>query len=86
MFLKELRKVLGSKNKEVSAKFSIPEYTKIKLRDFCMINSAWWQRFVQKLYNDQRNAKVLNLCIYLLPPYMFRVNRKPETCKAEVNR
>jgi hypothetical protein len=25
-----------------------------------------------KLYNGQRNAKVLNLFIYLLQPYMFR--------------
>jgi hypothetical protein len=25
-----------------------------------------------KLYNDQRNAQILNLFIYLLQPYMFR--------------
>jgi hypothetical protein len=25
-----------------------------------------------KLYNDQRNAQVFNLFIYLLLPYMFR--------------
>jgi hypothetical protein len=25
-----------------------------------------------KLYNDQRNAQVLNLFIYLLLPYIFR--------------
>src|SRR5215468_9663637 len=28
--------------------------------------------FGMKLYNDQRNAQVFNLCIYLLLPYMFR--------------
>jgi hypothetical protein len=26
-----------------------------------------------ELYNDQRNAQVFNLFIYLLLPYMFRV-------------
>jgi hypothetical protein len=29
--------------------------------------------FGMKLYNDQRNAQVFNLFIYLLLPYMFRV-------------
>jgi hypothetical protein len=33
--------------------------------------------FGMKLYNDQRNAQVLNLFIYLLPPYMFRDVFKP---------
>jgi hypothetical protein len=28
--------------------------------------------FGMKLYNDQRNAQVFNLFIYLLLPYMFR--------------
>jgi hypothetical protein len=28
--------------------------------------------FGMKLYNDQRNANVFNLFIYLLVPYMFR--------------
>jgi hypothetical protein len=28
--------------------------------------------FGMKLYNDQRNAQVFNLLIYLLLPYMFR--------------
>jgi hypothetical protein len=28
--------------------------------------------FGMKLYNDQRNAQVFNLCIYLLLPYKFR--------------
>jgi hypothetical protein len=28
--------------------------------------------FGMKLYNDQRNAQVLNLFIYLLLPYMLR--------------
>jgi hypothetical protein len=28
--------------------------------------------FEMKLYNDQRNAQVFNLFIYLLLPYMFR--------------
>jgi hypothetical protein len=28
--------------------------------------------FYMKLYNDQRNAQVFNLFIYLLLPYMFR--------------
>jgi hypothetical protein len=28
--------------------------------------------FGMKLFNDQRNAQVFNLCIYLLLPYMFR--------------
>jgi hypothetical protein len=28
--------------------------------------------FGMKLYNDQRNAKVFSLLIYLLLPYMFR--------------
>jgi hypothetical protein len=31
-----------------------------------------------KLYNDQRNAHVFNLFIYLLLPYMFRALFKPE--------
>jgi hypothetical protein len=30
--------------------------------------------------------KFLNLFIYLLLTYMFRAERKPETCKSEVNR
>jgi hypothetical protein len=30
-----------------------------------------------KLYNDQRNAQVFNLFIYLLLPYMFRAFFKP---------
>jgi hypothetical protein len=30
-----------------------------------------------KLYNDQHNAHVLNLFIYLLLPYMFRAFLKP---------
>jgi hypothetical protein len=41
MFLKELRKVLGCENKEISEKWSISEYTKIEPRDLCMINSDW---------------------------------------------
>jgi hypothetical protein len=28
--------------------------------------------FRMKFYNDQRNAQVFNLCIYLLLPCMFR--------------
>jgi hypothetical protein len=31
--------------------------------------------FGMKLYNDQRNAQVFNLFIYLLQPYMFRAGR-----------
>jgi hypothetical protein len=30
-----------------------------------------------KLYNDQRNAHVFNIFIYLLMPYMFRAFFKP---------
>jgi hypothetical protein len=33
--------------------------------------------FGMKLYNDQRNAQVFNLFIYLLLPYMFRAFFKP---------
>jgi hypothetical protein len=32
---------------------------------------------VDKLYNDQRNAQVFNLFIYLLLPYMFQAFFKP---------
>jgi hypothetical protein len=32
-----------------------------------------------KLYNDQRNAQVLNLFIYLLLPYMFRASFSPSS-------
>jgi hypothetical protein len=35
------------------------------------------REFLMKLYNDQSNAKVLNLFIYLLLPYMFRDFFKP---------
>jgi hypothetical protein len=31
------------------------------------------RKFGMKLYNDQCNAQVFNLFIYLLLPYMFRV-------------
>jgi hypothetical protein len=30
------------------------------------------KQFFMELYNDQRNAQVFNLFIYLLLPYMFR--------------
>jgi hypothetical protein len=33
--------------------------------------------FGMKLYNDQRNAQVFNLFIYLLLPYMFRAFFNP---------
>src|SRR5215475_2241803 len=33
--------------------------------------------FGMKLYNDQRNAQVFNLFIYLLLPYMFRLSIIP---------
>jgi hypothetical protein len=42
--------------------------------------------FGMKLYNDQRNAHVFNLFIYLLLPFLFRDLFKPEKCKAEINR
>jgi hypothetical protein len=32
-----------------------------------------------KLYNDQRNAQVFNLFIYLLLPYMFRAFFSPSS-------
>jgi hypothetical protein len=32
----------------------------------------WTIRLKLKLYNDQPNAQVFNLFIYLLLPYMFR--------------
>jgi hypothetical protein len=31
------------------------------------------------LYNDQRNAQVFNLCIYLLLPYMFQAFFSPSS-------
>jgi hypothetical protein len=37
---------------------------------FCVV---WNVHFGKKLYNDQRNAQVFNLFIYLLLPYIFRV-------------
>jgi hypothetical protein len=43
-------------------------------------------QFGMKLYNDQRNAQVFNLLIYLLLACMFRANRKQETWKEEVNK
>jgi hypothetical protein len=33
--------------------------------------------FGMKMYNDQRNAQVFNLFIYLLQPYMFRAFFEP---------
>jgi hypothetical protein len=36
---------------------------------FCVVRTV---HFGMKLYNDQRNAQVFNLFVYLLLPYMFR--------------
>jgi hypothetical protein len=37
--------------------------------EFCAVMTV---QFGMKLYNDQRNAQVFNVFIYLLLPYMFR--------------
>jgi hypothetical protein len=39
---------------------------------FCFFYVVRTVHFGMKLYNDQRNAQVFNLFIYLLLPYMFR--------------
>jgi hypothetical protein len=39
------------------------------VRNFYVVRTV---HFGMKLYNDQRNAQVFNLFIYLLLPYMFR--------------
>jgi hypothetical protein len=36
---------------------------------FCVVRTVY---FGMKSYNDQRNAKVFNLFMYLLLPYIFR--------------
>jgi hypothetical protein len=46
---------------------------KTELTNFCFSGPemfAWCM--IISLYNDQRNAQVFNLFIYLLLPYMFR--------------
>jgi hypothetical protein len=42
---------------------------KINIFKFHVVRTV---HFGMKFYNDQRNAHVLNLFIYLLLPYMFR--------------
>jgi hypothetical protein len=42
---------------------------KLLLNKFYVVRTV---HFGMKLYNDQRNAQVFNLFIYLLLPYMFR--------------
>jgi hypothetical protein len=63
-----------------------PQIRNVKGLYVCLPCIASNKARLLKLYNDKRNAQVLNLFIYLLLPYMFRDFLKPETYKAEVNR
>jgi hypothetical protein len=51
---------------EGNVKMDLKEMDWTKL---CVVRNV---HFGMKLYNDQHNAQVFNLFIYLLPPYKFR--------------
>jgi hypothetical protein len=61
------------KDKGIDGSIIFPGSKKNRLKgsglEFCFVMAV---HFGIKLYNDQRNANVLNLFIYLLLSYMFR--------------
>jgi hypothetical protein len=66
-FVQHIQSTVERLNKE--SKFLTASSFSTHLYVFSAVRSV---HFGMKLYNDQRNAHVFNIFIYLLLPYMFR--------------